>query len=48
VVENKPGQLLGRALLARLEPGDADTELRRELAQRLTEGVRAPDSIRLM
>src|SRR6266516_7999196 len=40
--ENKPCQLLGRALFARLEPGHADAELRRELAQRLHRGRARP------
>src|SRR6266516_3299767 len=40
--ENKPCQLLGRALFARLEPGHADAELRRELAKRLHRGRACP------
>jgi hypothetical protein len=48
VVEDEPGELLGRAYRAGLEPLDADAELRSELSQCLTEGVRTRTSIRLM
>jgi hypothetical protein len=48
VVQHEASQLPGRTLLARLEPVDADPELRASFRSALTEGVRAPASIRLM